>query len=184
MLCQKGVLKNFAIFTRKNLCWCLFLIKVAGLKGWAYQKSGTETLGCYPGTRTLWWDSGVRPESGTATSIFSKNLFFICLFFIRITRSSKTPLKWAGVQKQSFVDFCKINILNNFAKFTGKHLCCSLVFRLSPVTLLKKASAQVSSCEFCKIFKNTIFTEHLRMTASGNHGLLYYYTNYTRPCGN
>ena len=31
----------------------------------------------------------------------------------------------------------------------------------------KEALAQVFSCEFCEIFKNTFFTEHLRMTACG-----------------
>ena len=31
----------------------------------------------------------------------------------------------------------------------------------------KKALAQVFSCKFCEISKNTFFTEHLRTTASG-----------------
>ena len=30
----------------------------------------------------------------------------------------------------------------------------------------KETLSQVFSCEFCKIFKNTLFTEHLRTTAS------------------
>ena len=47
----------------------------------------------------------------------------------------------------------KINVLNNFAKFTGNDLCWSLGFRASPITLLKKASAQVFSCEFAKYLK-------------------------------
>ena len=34
------------------------------------------------------------------------------------------------------------------------------------LTLLKKRLAQVFSCEFCKISKNTFFIEHLRVTAS------------------
>ena len=39
-----------------------------------------------------------------------------------------------------------------------------------PATLLKKETlAQVFSYEFCKVFKNTIFTEHLRTTASIFH---------------
>ena len=35
----------------------------------------------------------------------------------------------------------------------------------------KETLAQVFSCEFCKISKNTLFTEHLRTTASNfiNH---------------
>ena len=28
LFCKKAVLKNFAIFTGKHLCWCLFLIKL------------------------------------------------------------------------------------------------------------------------------------------------------------
>ena len=57
----------------------------------------------------------------------------------------------------------KKSALKNFAKFTGKHLrrslhTCNIVKRETP--------AQVFSCEFCKIFKNTFFTEHLQMAAS------------------
>ena len=33
-------------------------------------------------------------------------------------------------------------------------------------TLLKRTLAQVLSCEFCEISKNTFFTEHFWMTAS------------------
>ena len=33
-------------------------------------------------------------------------------------------------------------------------------------TLLKKYPAQVLSCEYCEILKNTYFEEHLRMAAS------------------
>ena len=32
----------------------------------------------------------------------------------------------------------------------------------------KETLAQVFSCEFCEIFKNTFFTEHLQTTASLN----------------
>ena len=31
----------------------------------------------------------------------------------------------------------------------------------------KENPDQVSFCEFCEIFKNTFFTEHIRETASG-----------------
>ena len=37
---------------------------------------------------------------------------------------------------------------------------------LRPATLLKKALVQVFSCEFCKIFTNTFFIQHIRATAS------------------
>ena len=57
--------------------------------------------------------------------------------------------------------FCKNDVLKNLTKFTGKHLCQSVFFNkfasLRPVTL-----AQVFSCEFCDIFKNTFFIKHFR----------------------
>ena len=43
--------------------------------------------------------------------------------------------------------FCKKGVLRNFVKFTRKHLCQSF---FNKVTL-----AQVFSCEFCEISKNT-----------------------------
>ena len=48
--------------------------------------------------------------------------------------------------------FGKKGVLKNFTKFTGKHLC---------QIIKKETLAQVFSCEFCEIFKNTIFIEHL-----------------------
>ena len=39
---------------------------------------------------------------------------------------------------------------------------------LRPATLLKKTLIQVFSCEFCKIFTNTFFIEHIRATASAS----------------
>ena len=56
-------------------------------------------------------------------------------------------------------------VLRNFAKFTGKHLCQSLFFNKVAV-IKKEVLAQVFSCDFCEISKNTFFTEHLRATAS------------------
>ena len=55
----------------------------------------------------------------------------------------------------------KKDILENFAKYTGKHLrgdLCNFIKKEDPT--------QVFSCEFCDIFINTSFTEHLRMTTS------------------
>ena len=61
----------------------------------------------------------------------------------------------------------------NFAKFTGKHLCQSLFFNRVAgwaCNFIKKETlAQVFSCEFCEISKNTIFKEHLWVTASALH---------------
>ena len=50
-------------------------------------------------------------------------------------------------------------VLKNFAKFTGKHLCQSLFFK-------KETLALVFSCKFCEISKKAFFTEQLLTTAS------------------
>ena len=64
------------------------------------------------------------------------------------------------------------DVLRNFAKFTRKHLCQSLFFNKVAGNFIKKETlAQVFSFEFCEISKNTFFTEHLRITVSGFHGV-------------
>ena len=55
--------------------------------------------------------------------------------------------------------FCKKGVLGNFAKFTGKHLYQRL--------FLLKLQAQVSSCEFCKISRNTYSYRTPPVIASG-----------------
>ena len=61
----------------------------------------------------------------------------------------------------------KTGVLKNIAKFTAKHICQSLFFnKIASNFIWKKTLAHVFSCEFCKIFKNTCFTEHLRTTTS------------------
>ena len=76
-------------------------------------------------------------------------------------------------------------VLRNFEKVTGKHLLQGLFFNkvadLRSATLLKRrlwpkacnvikkeTLALVFYYEFCEISKNTLFTEHLRATASVN----------------
>ena len=57
--------------------------------------------------------------------------------------------------------FMKRGVLRNFAKFTGKNLCQSIVFnKVADVCnfIKKDTPAQVFSCEFCEISKNTFFT--------------------------
>ena len=73
----------------------------------------------------------------------------------------------------------KKGVRRNFAKFMGKHLCQSLFYNevagLWPKAcnfIKKEALAQVFSCEFCEISKNTFSTEHLQTNASvSNHTL-------------
>ena len=51
---------------------------------------------------------------------------------------------------------CRKGVLRNFAKFTGNNLCQSLFFN-KVADLKKETLAQVFSCEFCEIFKDTFF---------------------------
>ena len=53
----------------------------------------------------------------------------------------------------------KKDVPKNYAKFTGKHLRQNLFSNKGwPVVLYKKEIlAQLFSCEFCQLFKNTFF---------------------------
>ena len=62
----------------------------------------------------------------------------VSYYFLKIYRSSRSQM------------FLKIVVLENFAIFTGKHLCWSLF-------LIKLTPTQLFSCEYWKIFKNTFF---------------------------
>ena len=64
-----------------------------------------------------------------------------------------------NLQKQPPEVFCNKRCSQKFCKFHGKHLCQSLFIK-------KQALAQMFSCGFCEISKNTFFTEQLRATAS------------------
>ena len=55
--------------------------------------------------------------------------------------------------------FYKKGVFENFAIFSGKHLYQS--FFLSCNFIKKETLTQRFSCKFCKIFKNTFFTEPL-----------------------
>ena len=70
--------------------------------------------------------------------------------------------------------FCKKVVLGNFKKFRGKHLRQSLFFNkvagLRLAILFKKESlAQVFSCEFCEISKNTVFHTTPPVAASDSY---------------
>ena len=63
--------------------------------------------------------------------------------------------------------FCKKGVLRNFAKFTGKHLCQSLLFNnvagLTPATFLKKRLwHRCFPVNFAKFLRAPFLTEHLR----------------------
>ena len=64
---------------------------------------------------------------------------------------------------------CWKGALENFSKFTGKHLCQGLILikLLEACNVIKKeVLAQAFSGKFCEIFKNTFSTEQLWTTAS------------------
>ena len=56
-------------------------------------------------------------------------------------------------------------VARNVMKFTGKHLCQRLSFRCRP----KKTLAQVFSCAFCEISKNTFSYRTPLVAASVNY---------------
>ena len=60
--------------------------------------------------------------------------------------------------------FCNKGVIRNFARVTGKHLCQRLFFN----KVEKESLAQVFSCEFREIAKNTSFYRTPPVAASGN----------------
>ena len=76
------------------------------------------------------------------------------IFLHKIFRSSRPEV------------FCKKDLLRNFAKFIGKHLCHSLFFNkvagLRPATLFKKRLwHRCFPVNFVKFLRTLFFTEHL-----------------------
>ena len=64
--------------------------------------------------------------------------------------------------------FFKKDDLKNFINFIGKHMCGYLFSAIIGLQFLEKETpTQLFSSEFCEMFKNTLFTEHFRTTASG-----------------
>ena len=58
---------------------------------------------------------------------------------------------------------CKKGVLRNFGKFTGRHLCQSLVFKAEACNFIKTETlAQVLTVNFAKILRAPFLTEHLR----------------------
>ena len=67
-------------------------------------------------------------------------------------------MKRKTTQKLLKIPISNVCALKNFAKFTGKHLCLSLVFNKVAVKFIKKETpTQLHSCEFCKILRTPIF---------------------------
>ena len=84
----------------------------------------------------------------------------------KITNRQKAWAKKTVKQLEAETQECSVEILRNFAKLTGKHMCQSLFFNriggLRPET-----QTQVFSCEFCKISKSTFSYRTPPVAASG-----------------
>ena len=74
-------------------------------------------------------------------------------------------------QKQPPEMFCEKDILRSLAKFTGKQLCQGLFFNKvagQACNFIKKENpAEMLSCEFCEISKNTFSYRTPTVAASG-----------------
>ena len=126
-------------------------------------------------------DVGVSINKKSSNKGSSKNVFILVFSFItsfsgclqrrfqkpvkllsKLSRENTMPgnacdikdkrLWWVLIQKQPSEGFLKKGVMRNFGKFTRKWLCRT-----------NEALAQVFSCEFCKICKNT-FSHFLQNT--------------------
>ena len=74
------------------------------------------------------------------------------------------------IQKQPQEVSCKKKVFLESSRNSQENSCprASFLIKLHVACnfIKKEALAQVFSCEFCEIFKNTFFTEHLRTTTS------------------
>ena len=70
--------------------------------------------------------------------------------------------------------FCRKDVLRNFAKFTGKHLCQSLFLnKVAGLTVLKKRFRhRCFPVNFAKFLRIPLFTEHLWLKVFRHPGLL------------
>ena len=169
---KKGVLENFAIFTEKHLCRSLFLNKLQA-QAYNFIKKGPLVQVFSSGFCKIFKNTFITEHFWTSASGYSRTLFHGYLSIIlQRCRSSRPEV------------FCKRGVLRNFTKFTGKHLCQSLFFNkvagLRPATLLKKTLAQVFSCEYCEIYKNTFLQRTTLMAASDAAGNLNVYSMFQR----
>ena len=99
---------------------------------------------------------------------------FIVIVCVSDCDVTKLEIYLGFLIKLFFYMFCEKDVLRNFTKFTGKHLCQDLFFNkvagLRPVTLLKKETlTQVFSCEFCEISKSTFSHRTPLVSTSTSH---------------
>ena len=93
--------------------------------------------------------SNKRPKA-----LLWKKIWYLCFWKTDRVVMSNTS-KWKSTRRV----FCKKGVLRNFAKFTGRHLCQSLLIK-------KETLAQMFSYEFYEISKNTFSYRTPPVTAS------------------
>ena len=110
--------------------------------------------------------SGAREVARTPVNIYNEQL---CNNSYRLLIIFDKLFMFAGSLRSNHRRCCvRKGVIRNFAKFIWKHLCQSLFFnKVEAFNFIEKDTlAQVFSCKFWEISKNTFFTEHLHTTAS------------------
>ena len=135
-------LKNFTMFTGKQ-GWSLFLIKLQTFRPVTLLKRDSIT------------DAFVHQRKPAKRSAFKRDFSGFSSSF---------------TQKQPAVVFYKKGVLKN-SQNSQENSCAIVSFLLKlqaeACSFVKRGTlTQVFSCEFCEIFKNTLFTEHHLVTAS------------------
>ena len=129
---KKGILKNFANFTGKHLCWSFFFNKVAGIEYCEISRSlfwRTSANGCFyiktnhttyrhpPNTNDIFSMLAAFRNQKTWIIHITISVYFrlnsICHVINQKFRSSRPEV------------FCEKYVLHNFTIFIGKHLCSS-----------------------------------------------------------
>ena len=89
-----------------------------------------------------------------------------------------SPFYFQSGRRESFRNShhrCSVKkvVLKNFAKFTGKHLCLSLLFNKVADLIKKEALLQLFSCEFCETLR-TPFLQNASRRLLLNRFLLFF----------
>ena len=110
MFCKKGIQKIFAKFTRQNLCWRLFIMRLLRLHCRCFLVNLAKFQVCWTSRDCSFWN------------IIS--LLKIILNSLQKIFHNSIPWNHAEIFRSSH-QRCSIkkSIVRNFAKFTGKHLC-------------------------------------------------------------
>ena len=164
-------------------------MREAALQRWSYKKAFWKYEAHLQGnTHTLAWVFSSKfavffrryfPKNASGGLLLSdpcqKNPYYgifyvvLCkkyLWNIGLVRIKGWQIRLGDKQKPPPELFCKKRCSRNFAKFTEKHLCQSLLL-IKLQLYQKKTLAQGFSCEFCEISKNIFFKEYFWAAASG-----------------